>query len=211
MTTDRRSRSLGATLNRSGLLYLLFFLLLASSACSTREFIQEENAENPEGGEVEAEVPYDGVLLAQVVFDTVDYIVPTEQLMQPFIKEFGDGTVVDRVMIRKVQETKEDEPAYYLVGLGMQNGAYRSMALELDLAADNSLYLSSKGSRHICKSSAGCGFCYFTFSGNRITGCQCSSRAPGNNCEHRYSEGNTLLKENPRLRPDRERDSKKSN
>ncbi|SFG30191.1 hypothetical protein [Pontibacter chinhatensis] len=203
MTTAKRN----LTLSKGGLLYLLLFLLLASSACSTREFIQEEN---PEGeAEVEAEIPYDGVLLAQVVFDTVDYIVPSEQLMQPFIKEFGDGTVVDRVMIRKVQETKEDEPAYYLVGLGMQNGAYRSMALQLDLAADNSLYLSSKGSRHICRSSIGCGFCYFTFSGNQITGCECSSRAPGNNCEHRYSENNTLLKDNPRLRSNREQEDKK--
>ncbi|MCX2739851.1 hypothetical protein [Pontibacter anaerobius] len=207
MTTDKRSHSFGVTLNRGRLLYLLFFLLLASSACSTREFIQEESTVNPEDAEEVAEIPYDGKLLAQVVFDTVDYIVPTEQLMQPFIREFGDGTVVDKVMIRKVQETKEDEPAYYLVGLGMQNGAYRSMALELDLAADNSLYLSSKGARHICKSSAGCGFCYFTFSGNRITGCQCSSRAPGNNCEHRYSEGNTLLKDQA-VRSSRERNGK---
>lgn len=138
------------------------------------------------------------------MFDSVDYIVPTTQLMQPFIREFGDGTVVDKVMIRKVQETKEDEPAYYLVGLGMQNGAFRSMALELDLAADNSLYLSSNGAKHMCKSSAGCGFCYFTFSGNRITGCECSSRAPGNNCEHRFTEKNTLLKDVPVLRSTRE-------
>lgn len=208
MITSNKSRTLGITLTRSRILYLLFFLLLASSACSTREFIKEEDAENPEGGELEAEIAYDGKLLAQIVFDSVDYIVPAEQLMQPFIREFGDGTVVDKVMIRKVQETKEDEPAYYLVGLGMQNGAFRSMALELDLAADNSLYLSSKGARHICKSSIGCGFCYFTFSGNRITGCECSSRAPGNNCEHGYSEGNTLLKDE-RLRPTRERDNKK--
>ncbi|AKD01835.1 hypothetical protein POKO110462_22190 [Pontibacter korlensis] len=209
MTGNKQNRSLDVTLNRSGLWYLLFFLIMASSACSNREFIQEENSAEANDAEVvEAEIPYDGKLLAQVVFDTVDYIVPTSELMQPFIREFGDGTVVDKVMIRKVQETKEDEPAYYLVGLGMQNGAFRSMALELDLAADNSLYLSRKGARHICKSSIGCGFCYFTFSGNRITGCACASRAPGNNCEHRYSEGNTLLKDTP-LRSTRERNGKK--
>lgn len=201
-----RSFTLAAT-QTAKLVYLLFFLLILSSACSTREFIQEEAETAPE--DAEAEIPYDGKLLAQVVFDTVDYIVPTTELMQPFIREFGDGTVVDKVMIRKVQETEEDEPAYYLVGLGMQNGAFRSMALELDLAADNSLYLSSKGARHICKSSIGCGFCYFTFSGNRITGCQCSSRAPGNNCEHRFSESNTLLKDSGNLRSTREKSGRK--
>ncbi|WP_460880654.1 hypothetical protein [Pontibacter rugosus] len=79
----------------------------------------------------------------------------------------------------------------------MQNGAARSMALELDIAADNSLYLSSKGTKHMCQSAAGCGFCYFTYSGNRITGCECSSRAPGNNCIHKFSEQNTLLKNVP--------------
>ncbi|TPE44318.1 hypothetical protein [Pontibacter mangrovi] len=209
MTAHAHSRRFGFTLRPVSLLYLLFFLMLASSACSTREFIQEDSATDPEGGELEAEVPYDGKLLAQVVFDSVDYIVPTTELMQPFIREFGDGTVVDKVMIHKVQETKEDEPAYYLVGLGQQNGAFRSMALELDLAPDNSLYLSSKGAKHMCKSSIGCGFCYFTFSGNRITGCECSSRAPGNNCEHRFAEGNTLLKEAPKLKTTRERDKRR--
>lgn len=182
-------------------LYLFLFLLISTSACSNRDFIQEESEMMVEEEvEAEAPAPYDGRLLAQVVFDSVDYIVSTDQLMQPFIKEFGDGTVVDKVMIRKVQESKEDTAAYYLVGLGIQNGAYRSMALELDLAADNTLYLSSKGSKYICKAGAGCSFCYFTFSGNRITGCECSSRAPGNNCDFKTSETNTLLKDVPNLR-----------
>ena len=177
------------------LLFLFLFLLLGASACSSREVIREESEL---GIEEEGEVPvatYDGKLLAQVVFDTVDYIVARRELLQPFIREFGDGTVVDQVMIRKVQETKEDKPAYYLVGLGQRSGAFRSMALELDLTSDNSLYLSSKGSKHICQAGAGCSFCYFTFSGNRITGCECDSRAPGNNCSHKFSERNNLLKD----------------
>ncbi|GHA78329.1 hypothetical protein SAMN04487941_4136 [Pontibacter akesuensis] len=184
--------------------YMLFFLLILGSACTTRDAIRDESEAGPEDIEEE---PYDGKLLAQVVFDTVDYIVPTTELMQPFIREFGDGTVVDKVMIRKVQETKEDDPAYYLVGLGMQNGQFRSMALSLDVAADNSLYLSSKGSKHMCQAAAGCGFCYFTFSGNQITGCECASRAPGNNCVHKVSQQNTLLKNVSSL--DRTRNKKK--
>lgn len=201
MHTTGTGSSFKAALKPVYFFYLVLFITILGASCSGREFIQEEGDEAVEGPE--APPPYDGRLLAQVVFDTVDYIVSADQLMQPFIQEFGDGTVVDKVMIRKVQETKEDEPAYYLVGIGMQNGDFRSMALELDIAADNSLYLSSGGAKHICKSSAGCGFCYFTFSGNRITGCECSSRAPGNNCVHKFSENNTLLKNVPVLRSTR--------
>ncbi|MFD2247240.1 hypothetical protein [Pontibacter ruber] len=176
--------------------YALSLLLLLATACTRRESFPEESEEEPleAGAEGEAGPVYDGQLLAQVVFDSVDYIVPRQELLQPFIKEFGDGTVVDKVMIRKVQDKKDAAPAYYLVGLGMRNGAFRSMALELDVTSDNSLYLSSKGGKHMCTASAGCGFCYFTFSGNKIVGCECDSRVPGNNCEHKVSATNQLLK-----------------
>ncbi|MDX5419791.1 MAG: hypothetical protein LPK09_11295, partial [Hymenobacteraceae bacterium] len=147
----------------------------------------------------EAPAKYSGVLLAQVVFDSVDYIVDRKDLLQPFIKEFGDGTVVDKVMIRKVQETKNDKPGYYLVGLGIRNGAFRSMALQLDVASDNSLYLSSNSSKYICNAGPGCEFCYFTFVGNKITGCECATRAAGNNCGYKTTENNELLS-NSRLK-----------
>jgi len=192
----------------SGRTFLLAALLFfVASACTRREAFLEESEVPAEGGEGEV-VTYDGQLLAQVVFDSVDYIVPTQDLLQPFIREFGDGTVVNKVMIRKVQETEEDEPAYYLVGMGMRNGAYSAMALELDIASDNSLYLSSKGAKHICQAAAGCGFCYFTFAGNKITGCECASRAPGNNCVHKVSRQNNLLKD-VRLRNMRQETKKK--
>jgi len=187
-----------AGFSRKAKLFSAFALiLLLAAACSGREAITDDSDLGPEEEGVEG-VPveqYDGKLLAQVVFDSVDYIVARQELMQPFIREFGDGTVVDQVIIRKVQETKEDEPAYYLVGLGIRNGAFRSMALTLDVSADNSLFLSSKGEKHICQASAGCNFCYFTFSGNKITGCECDSRAAGNNCSHKFAEGNNLLQD----------------
>ena len=194
---------------RASLKPVLFFalMLLVASACTRREAFPEESEEQLEEGEVEVE-KYDGRLLAQVVFDSVDYIVPRQDLLQPFIREFGNGTVVDKVMIRKVQETKDDKPAYYLVGMGMRNGAFSSMALELDVASDNSLYLSSKGAKHMCQAAAGCDFCYFTFSGNKITGCECSSRAPGNNCVHKFSQENNLLKD-VHLRNTRQEESRK--
>ncbi len=177
----------------------IVLLLLLSSACSGPGSISNDSdmelLDIDDGVEEVPELAYDGKLLAQVVFDSVDYIVPRQELFQPFISEFGDGTVISQVVIRKVQENQEDEAAYYLVGVGMMNGNFRSMALMLDKSADNSLYLSSKGEKHICQGSAGCNFCYFTFLGNKITGCECDSRAAGVTCKHVVKQGNTLLQD----------------
>ncbi|MCC9165743.1 hypothetical protein [Pontibacter harenae] len=173
---------------------VLLLMLLWSSSCTRRESLPEESYNPASEERMPGEESYPGRLLAQVVFDSVDYIVPRQELLQPFISEFGDGTVVDKVMIRKVQETKDDKPGYYLVGMGIRNGAYRAMALELDVASDNSLFLSSNSAKHICNAASGCDFCYFTYSGNKITGCECSTRAPGYNCQHKFSQTNGLLK-----------------
>ncbi|WP_241738989.1 hypothetical protein [Pontibacter beigongshangensis] len=194
--------------------------MITASSCTNSEGIPEESdtdfvdnieAMAPADTTAEAEIAlpekkYDGQLLAQVVFDSVDYIVPREQLLQPFILEFGDGTVVDKVMIRKVQEDKASEPAYYVVGIGMLNGAFRSMALQLDVASDNSLYLSSQATKFICNGNATCGFCYFNFKGNKIVGCSCESgqSADSSDCKQQVSEGNMLLKRGVKLRRYRE-------
>src|SRR5690606_41471206 len=66
-----------------------------------------------------------GKLLGQMIFDSVTYAVQPEEMLRPFIKEFGDGTVVDHAQIRKVQATKNDEPYYYAVGIGQKNGEFR--------------------------------------------------------------------------------------
>ncbi|MEJ8802213.1 hypothetical protein [Pontibacter sp. H249] len=174
--------------------FFLVLILLLTAACTRREAFPEESDQPLEVAEgEEAPEKYDGVLLAQVVFDSVDYIVDRKDLLQPFIQEFGDGTVVDKVMIRKVQETEKDDPAYYLVGLGIRSGAFKSMALQLDVASDNSLYLSSKSPKYLCDAGPGCEFCYFTFVGNKIVGCECATRAAGNNCGYKTSDSNALL------------------
>jgi hypothetical protein len=177
-------------LAKPGCWYGLLLVLLLSTSCTRRESFPQESSEPLEA---EAE-RYEGQLLAQVIRDSITYIVPKQALQQPLTREFGDGTVVEKVMIRKVQEDKTDTAAYYLVGLGMRNGNFRSMALELDVTADNGLYLSSKSEKHICEASSGCDFCYFTYVGNNVTGCECATRVPGYNCEHTMSPTNQVLK-----------------
>ncbi|PRY08921.1 hypothetical protein CLV24_12089 [Pontibacter ummariensis] len=197
MQSDNLVHPSGLSLRPFSFLLSSLLVLLLLSGCARREAFNEDSQEMmvEDGAEGEPEImTYDGKLLAQVVEDSVIYIVSTQELIQPFIREFGDGTVVDKVMISKVQETEEDTAAYYLVGLGIRNGAFRSMAMELDVAARNALYLSSKAAKHMCLADIGCSFCYFTFIGNKITGCECGTRSPGTNCVHKVADSNTLLK-----------------
>lgn len=177
-----------AILKGSAGFLIIWLFMLGAVSCRQQQFpeVIGEVVENEEEA-------INRQLLAQVIADEIKFIVPKHELLQPFIREFRDGTVVDRVMIRKVQEKDTTEPMYYLVGLGMLNGSFHSMALELEMASDNSLYLSNKSRKHMCKATIGCDFCYFTFSGNRIVGCECSSRTSGSDCRYKLDEQNELL------------------
>ena len=122
----------------------------------------------------------------------VRYIVPREQLAAAFTRQFGDGTVVDKTMIRKVQETSKDKPVYYLVGIGLRNGMYRAMAIPLQPSTDNSLYLSTGADRYVI-AGVGCTFCFFSFENNEIVGTTCEENTGGSRCDLRVENDNTLL------------------
>ncbi|KAA9332723.1 hypothetical protein [Adhaeribacter soli] len=134
-----------------------------------------------------------GILLGQMIFDSVAYEVPQEKMLQPFIKEFGDGTVVDVAMIKRVQATKKDKPYYYVVGIGQKNGDFRMMALELYASEDNSLYVTSKSRKYISTSND-CDFCMFTYDKNVITGAECQSRDATTECTYAVEESNTFMR-----------------
>ncbi|GGF21213.1 hypothetical protein [Hymenobacter cavernae] len=122
----------------------------------------------------------------------VEYLVPRNQLATAFIRLFGDGTVVDKTSIQKVQESKKDKPMYYLVGVGLRNGMYRAMALPLQSSSDNSLYLSSNAERYIL-TSVGCPFCSFSFEKNRIVGTNCEENSGGSRCDLVVKEYNEFF------------------
>ena len=120
--------------------------------------------------------------VARVAEGKVEYLIPRAQLASAFIREFHDGTVVDKTMIRKVQENPKDVPVYYLVGLGLRNGMFRSMAIPLQTSTDKSLYLNSNAERYVI-TSVGCNFCYFSFEKNRIVGTTCEDNSGGSRCD----------------------------
>ena len=136
---------------------------------------------------------YIGERVAQMIFDSVAYVIPSEKFLKPFIKEFGDGTVVDKAMIKRVNDDVNAQPAYYLVGLGWNNGNFRAMAFELNVDTENSLYLDKRSPKHIAEGTR-CDFCYFTFISNKISGVECDAGDnPNGNCDYKTDGSNSMF------------------
>ena len=178
---------------------LMVVLMMAGTvACSNKSALTEANEMPPAPTDEEAaavEPVESGVLLANVIFDSIDYVLEHKQLMASFIKEFGDGTVVDKVMIKKIDDDKKHKPIFYLVGLGQNNGSFRSMALELEVASDNSLYLKSNGIKHTARA-VNCPFCFFNFEENEIMGVSCADTDGEFECVYTTTEANTYFSRN---------------
>lgn len=129
----------------------------------------------------------------QTQLKEMSYDVKPERLLQQFIREFNDGTVVDRVMVAPAQDGPRTKPTFYLVGMGQLNGKFRAMALPLDQNADNGgLYLPATAPRYIAEGT-NCVMCYFRFTRGKVTGVDCSEASTGTverQCEYRTEKGN---------------------
>lgn len=126
----------------------------------------------------------------------MDFGVKPEALLQQFIREFGDGTVVDKVMVAPAQDGPRGKPTFYLVGMGQHNGQFRAMALPLEQSNDDGgLYLKPQAARHIAEGT-NCVMCYFRFSRGKVTGVDCSEESTGTverRCEYRMEAGNKFF------------------
>ncbi|GAB2465451.1 hypothetical protein GCM10011375_34500 [Hymenobacter qilianensis] len=171
---------------------LLVILLTALPACETsKRGIPEVNA--ADGTDLERrQLEVSSKLVGRVIEGQVEYVVPRAQLATAFIRQFNDGTVVDKTSIRKVQGSPKDKAIYYLVGMGLRNGMYRAMAIPLETSTDNSLYLRSNAERYIV-TSVGCTFCYFSFDKNRITGTECEENTGGSRCDLEVESNNNFF------------------
>src|SRR5688572_12701410 len=167
-------------------------LLLGSACQRENSFPEVTNMPVEENGEEKIAQPA-GKLVGQMIFDSVAYAVQPEEMLQPLIDEFGDGTVVDHAQIRRVQATKKDRPYYYMVGIGLKNGDFRMMAIELHASEDNNLYVATNGRKYISTSEE-CHFCMFTYNKNVITGAECQSREESEPCTFKVEDGNSFMR-----------------
>jgi hypothetical protein len=113
-------------------------------------------------------------------------------LATAFIRQFGDGTVIDKVLVRKAPGGPADVPHYFLIGLGQRDGSYRAMAVPLRIADDGTLYLSSESERYVA-TGIGCPTCFFDFEGSHIIGSSCDDNSGGSRCAFKMLNENTLF------------------
>lgn len=178
------ARLLGLTL--LGLLAVLLVMSCETSKQSTNEF----GSPNRIKGETIA-----APISRQIVHFTdssTRYITPRSELAKAFIRQFGDGTVVDKIQVRKAPVGPKDPVSYYLIGMGLRNGMFRAMALPLTGGGDNTFYLRPNAERYTL-TSVGCSTCFFNFENGRIVGTSCESNSGGGHCDLKVSVNNSLF------------------
>lgn len=185
-----------------GLLSLLFALLTIACETSrrgTEEYVRPNRTKAVDGSPSVDERPSE-VASRQVAklgeTGKIEYTTSQSELARAFIRQFADGTVVDRVMVRKAPGKGQEAAGYFLVGMGLRNGMFRAMALPLQNGGDNTFSLSSATSRYIL-SGVGCNSCTFNFEGTRIVGTTCADNSGGSRCDLRIEATNSLFTRRP--------------
>ena len=174
-----------------GLLTLLVAMLMMSCESTkpgagefgTPTRVSEEAMKGPESREI-----------VQLTNGKPEFITPQSDLAAAFIRQFSDGTVIDKIMVHKAPADAGDKgPAsYYLVGMGLNNGSFRAMALPLVGSGGGSYYLSPNAERYVI-TSTGCPRCFFNFENGRIVGTTCAEASSGTTCDLKVESANDLL------------------
>jgi hypothetical protein len=130
----------------------------------------------------------------------VKYKLSQAVMAAALIRQFNDGTVIDRIMVRKAPGSEATQPVYYLIGMGHNNGTYRAMALPLRGTDDSTYYLTPNASRYVI-SGVGCPSCYFDFEDGHIVGTTCDDNSGGSSCTMKVLEANELFAKVPIVDP----------
>ena len=172
-----------------GLLSLLVILLVMSCE-STKSTANEFGSPNRMKGETIAKAETRQIV--HLTDTSTEYITSRNELAQAFIRQFNDGTVVDKVQVRKAPGAADAPAKYYLIGMGLRNGMFRAMALPLTAGGDNAFFLRPSAERYIL-SSNGCPACFFNFENGRIMGTSCSQNSGGSFCDLKVEPNNVLF------------------
>ncbi len=173
-----------------GLGMFSLLVLLAMSCESTKSTANEFGSPNRIKGEAIA-APSSRQIV-HFTDTTTEYTTPRSELAQAFIREFNDGTVVDKVQVRQAPADAGTPARYYVIGMGLRNGMFRAMALPLVAGGDNSYFLRPAAERYIL-SGSGCTTCFFNFENGRIVGTSCSQNSGGSYCTLKQEPNNTLF------------------
>lgn len=124
-----------------------------------------------------------------------EYQVSQSVIAASLIRQFHDGTVIDRVTVR---QAPMDDPKlkgkgpYYLVGLGMNDGHFRAIALPLRGTDDGTFYLTPNADRYVLTGTS-CPNCFFDFEDGHITGTTCDDGSTGGSCDLKVLTANQVF------------------
>jgi hypothetical protein len=180
-----------------GLLGLLAGLLLLTSCEATRTRESSDPTREAQRMTDEAAARRSSLVSKQIaqtreaglpLFKTPESVVAAA-----FIRQFGDGTVIDKILVRPAPAAPKEKTTYYLIGMGLKDGHYRSMALPLRDSGSGALYLTPDAERYVL-TGTGCPTCVFDFEGDRIVGSSCGDNVEaGSNCTFQVLNNNTLF------------------
>ena len=122
----------------------------------------------------------------------VKYKLPQSAVAAALIRQFHDGTVIDRVQVRRAPGSDDRQPVYYLIGLGHRNGGFRAIALPLHGTDDSTYYLIPTASRYVI-TGVGCPTCYFDFEAGHIIGTTCEDNSGGSSCSLQVLNANQVF------------------
>jgi hypothetical protein len=171
-----------------GLLSLLVMLLVMSCE-STKPGNSEFGSPNRIKGEVIAKP--ESRQIVHFTDSSTEYRTPRNELAQAFIRQFNDGTVIDKIQVRKAPGDAT-VPVYYLIGMGLRNGMFRAMALPLTGSGDNTYYLRNNAECYTL-TGTGCPACFFNFENGRIVGTSCDDSSNGSTCDLKVTNSVSLF------------------
>ena len=172
-----------------GLLSILV-LLLAMSCESSKQATNEFGSPNRLKGEIIAKP--ESRQIVHFTDSSTEYTTPRSELAKAFIRQFADGTVVDKIQVRKAPAAPTEPVSYYLIGMGLRNGMFRAMALPLTTGGDNTYYLSPNAACYTI-TGQGCPMCFFNFENGRIVGTTCGEKVGGSTCDLKVDTNNSLF------------------
>lgn len=172
-----------------GLLSLLV-MLLAMACESTKPGKSEFGSPNRLKGEAIAKP--ESRQIVHFTDSSTEFVTPRSELAQAFIRKFSDGTVIDKILVRKAPAGPKDPVSYYLIGMGLRNGRFRAMALPLTASGDNTYYLRNNAESYTL-TATGCPTCFFNFESGRIVGTSCDDSSNGNTCDLKVTNNVSLF------------------
>ncbi|MGI4834754.1 MAG: hypothetical protein ACRYFK_14965 [Janthinobacterium lividum] len=125
----------------------------------------------------------------------VTYKTSQPTLSTALMRQLGDGTTIDRIMVRQapVDDPKDKAGApYYLIGMGQKEGNFRAIALPLRGSDDGTYYLTPNADRYVLTGTA-CPTCFFDFEDGHIIGATCGDGSAGGNCQLKILPSNQVF------------------